>query len=101
MSETYYDRKGIPIWEGDVLKIYHYTSPARRERRYMYKLAVKIDGAFYCVHINNIPEHGIGKSNAYRMSLNDPNEVEIVAGLGYPPSYDFKSRTRKKKVAKE
>jgi hypothetical protein len=32
-----YDKKGIPIHVGDVVKIYHFRAALRREKIYMYK----------------------------------------------------------------
>ena len=32
-----YDKRGIPIAVGDVLKVYHFTAALRRKRHYMYK----------------------------------------------------------------
>jgi hypothetical protein len=40
MEKQLYDKKGIPIRVGDVLKIYHFTSRIRREKFYMYKWVV-------------------------------------------------------------
>lgn len=40
MSDLY-DKHGIPIERGDVLKVFHFTG-ARRKRHYMYKQAIGI-----------------------------------------------------------
>ena len=35
-----YDKKGIPIEVGDVLKVFHYVARERKEKIYMYKQVI-------------------------------------------------------------
>jgi predicted RNA-binding protein (virulence factor B family) len=48
---TVYDKKGREIKEGDVLRVFHYTSH-RRKRMYMYKFVIIKDGELYALHLN-------------------------------------------------
>lgn len=41
MSDLY-DKRGIPIERGDVVKVYHFTASLRRKRHYMYKQCLGI-----------------------------------------------------------
>lgn len=36
MADSLYDKRGIPIMRGDILKVFHFTG-TRRKRHYMYK----------------------------------------------------------------
>ncbi len=42
MGEAIYDKRGIPIERGDVVKVYHFTAALRRKRHYMYKQALGV-----------------------------------------------------------
>lgn len=44
-----YDKRGIPIERGDVLKVYHFTAALRRKRHYMYKHALGYEQLRSCV----------------------------------------------------
>jgi len=93
-----FDKRGIPIERGDVLKVYHFTG-ARRKRHYMYKqcLGFKMIGKNadvpYMVfsHLNFI-EDTIGRDGPY---LEKPDgrilvDYEIVQSMGD----DFEDRPR-------
>lgn len=36
-----YDKQGIPIHVGDVVKVYHFTAALRRKKHYMYKQCIE------------------------------------------------------------
>jgi hypothetical protein len=38
--KCYYDEKGVEIGEGDLLKIYHFRHYIRKEKMYMYQIAI-------------------------------------------------------------
>lgn len=37
-----FDKRGIPIEVGDVVKVYHFTAALRRKKNYMYKQCVEV-----------------------------------------------------------
>ena len=89
-----YDKKGIPIFVGDTLKIFHFIG-ARRKRHYMYKYVDRIEsGKLVLSHLNpsagtyNIPIDG-------RKS----KDIEIVQGYSGLPQgvYDFSGRPKMEK----
>jgi hypothetical protein len=59
-----YDKRGIPIEIGDVVKVFHFIAARGRKRNYMYKQAVSLrplkDGSGDMMrfsHLNMTPEH--------------------------------------------
>lgn len=45
-GQKFYDKNGVLIQEGDLLKVFHFIG-SRRKRNFMYKIAVVIDGYMY------------------------------------------------------
>ena len=52
LAPRIYDRRGIPIERGDILKVYHFTAALRRRRHYMYKQALDV---FYLGQVSPVP----------------------------------------------
>lgn len=69
------DKYGIPIEEGDILKVYHFTG-ARRKKHYMYKMAVLWDGKMYGSHLNSVL--GIKLDYPLWTAESDSEDYEIV-----------------------
>lgn len=88
-----YDCKGIPILPGDVLKVFHFRAPSRREKRYMYKLAMGWKKGFMRIkHLSDM------KATGYLFSPNEPTDgIEIIEGYGQDGTW-FKNRTKKPKI---
>lgn len=71
MADTLYDKRGIPIMRGDILKVFHFIG-TRRKRHYMYKqcLGSKLIGKNAAVpymmfsHLNFI-EDSIARDGPY------------------------------------
>ena len=85
-----YDKHGIPIERGDVLKVYHFTAAHRRKRHYMYKqcLGYKMIGKDADVpylkfgHLNLVTDDNA--RDAYYLERPDGrvlNDYEIVQSI--------------------
>ena len=62
-----YDKKGIPIHIGDLIKIYHFTAALRREKNYMYK------------HVKSITEYDFGTMYVLDHLGEDPKTFAVRA----------------------
>jgi len=96
MAEVY-DKKGIPIHVGDVLKVFHFIG-ARRKKYYMYKLVKhKTKGGtrdFIDVSHLTTPEGALFRIFAHDQVV---DTIEIVQGYApYNDGRSFESRPRKK-----
>ena len=88
-----YDRRGVPIFPGDTLKIYHFTGPGKK-RNYIYKFVESIDGKRLV--INHL---GVGLHGKYTMANSGQyQEVEVVQGYGNlpPGGFSFNDRVKLK-----
>lgn len=98
-SPEFYDKRGIPVREGDVLKLFHYVAAHRREKRFMYKQVLEA----------NVPTSSSGQllkighltSPGYYWQVMDGkihSEYEIVASRTIDNGNtvkDFRDRKRK------
>ena len=82
-----YDKRGIPIQDGDVLKVFHFTG-ARNKKYYMYKIAwtyMWSEGSrMMAAHASGIAKDGCSIKNSYALDYNEKNGIlyntEIVEG---------------------
>jgi hypothetical protein len=92
-----YDENGIPIFPGDTIRIFHFTSATRRKKYYMYKFVVgsEVHRDSLYLRISHLNLNG----DSYLELLNGRVMTgwEIVQGYeGLPPGeYDFRSRERR------
>ena len=93
-DKSVYDKNGIPILPGDTLKIYHYTDPRRRERRYMYKYVKGYSPSGVALEVLHLQPTG----GSYWIMRDETTkaDVEIVQGFeGVRDGLDYRSRKRK------
>ena len=95
MTHNFYDRKGIPVLPGDTVKVFHYIAAQRKEKRYMYKLAVEI-GDRGTRGASLIKFNHLANDDSYYWMLMDGavhEDYEIVQGYaGVKPGGDFRNR---------
>lgn len=84
-----FDKNGIPIYPGDLLKSYHFTG-ARRKKYYLYHI-VKI---FDCCNMKMESVHGKGGSCLLTQDLGD--NAEVISGYGPKGYLDYTDRPKKK-----
>jgi hypothetical protein len=90
MTDQLYDKRGVPILRGDIVKVYHFTG-SRRKRYYMYKQALGVsrvlsDGTFLFAfdHLD------MGKTKPYEERGQQLMDYEVVQGC----DVDFNDRVR-------
>lgn len=94
-----YDKKGVPVHIGDVLKVDHYRAAQRREMRYMYKIVTgfsKTGDAIYCI-ISHLPT----EKGSYSVIADGRRmeNAEIVQGYGgVKIGQDFRDRPKQKQA---
>ena len=95
---TAYDCNGVPIYPGDVLKIYHFTD-RRRRKHYMYKLVVELDNTLWLMDVHEIATKWAGAMKTLLEVFADASEsMEIVEGYGpRPECLDFTDRPRRER----
>lgn len=98
MNEFLYDKNGIPILKGDVLKVFHFIG-ARREKHFMYKqvLGFKEFGKNKSKYMEL--SHLDLESNSYFELIDGRilKDYEIVQGFG-DDGINFKKRKNRKKI---
>lgn len=92
-----YDKNRRPVCEGDVIKMYHFTSWVRREKIYMYK-QVKVIKEYPHGTMVTLDHLGVKPSTWNVKAENQIREDwEIVQGFGgvdYPGPQDFHDRPK-------
>lgn len=99
-----HDKRGYPIYAGDLLKTYHFTG-ARKRKYYMYHLVVSYDGGDRMIAACELLSYREKKLPGCLVSATAVNGVlydtEIVSGFGPLREYiDFEDRPRMKVPAR-
>ena len=99
-----HDRKGYPIYAGDLLKTYHFTG-ARKRKYYMYHLVVSYPGGDRMICASALLTYQNEKLPGCLVSCTAVDGVlydtEIVSGFGPLREYiDFEDRPRMKVPAR-
>ena len=99
-----YDKRGIPIHVGDVLKVFHFIGP-RKKRYYMYKHVVSEENAKSGNRFLLISHlHEPGTTGTYNMLARDhvDEAIEIVQGYaGVSAGRSYEDRKRKEGYEKK
>jgi hypothetical protein len=83
MKIQYYDKNGIPILEGDLLRSYHFTG-ARKRKHYLYKKAIWLkspyfpDGGLHAVAIDDLDMKPL--EECHRCKISHLKYVEVIDG---------------------
>jgi len=82
MINQAWDKKGLPIRHGDLLKVFHFTG-ARRKRYYMYKQAWVLtlsDGRQVLMADHLESTTGTTEKTSYRLTAGLLENTEIIQG---------------------
>lgn len=100
MAEPFYDRKGVPIYPGDLLKSFHFTG-ARRKKYWLYHVVVAPpERAGTTFPLEMVPTSHLEptkRSGGGRCPLVDwlASNAEVIAGSGPGEILDFEDRPKK------
>lgn len=90
----FYDKNEVPIFIGDLVKIYHFTA-ANRRKVYMYKKVMRLKsfvGTTEAVVLIHISQLGLEKNNGFIykhwLSHEDCPGIEVLEGEDYTSIYD-------------
>lgn len=86
-SDFFHDKKGVPIYAGDLLRSYHFTG-ARRKTHYLYHVAVLKDGGMDVVPTSHLEASKINGGGRVRLSDNLAKTMEIIHSDCYPSHED-------------
>jgi len=67
MATIFRDSKNRTVAIGDILKVFHFIGAVRRQRHYMYKVAVEKDGHLVAMDIKELALLGFDKAHTCRM----------------------------------
>lgn len=71
-------RKGKPITEGCIIKMYHFTSALRREKNYMYKIAAIKNETLVFMDIRELYQLGKEKAHSCRVTEDNCSISEVI-----------------------
>jgi hypothetical protein len=91
------DKKGVPIYPGDLLRSYHFRAARRREVYYLYHVATYQNGAMHMT-----PAHWLEPSaprNGGECLLSDGLAIiaEVIAGTGPGDLLDHRDRPKRRR----
>lgn len=100
-----HDKRGVPIYPGDLLKSYHFTAARYRKKFYLYHIAAMVKGAMRGLHPTEIKEYPWVHKNGlpgFLMSQELASQCEVIAGYGPKKEYlDFNDRPKVKPQTKD
>jgi hypothetical protein len=74
---NYVDKKGIPVFVGDLIKVPHFTA-ARNRKVFMYKKVMVINDRVFAVEIRNLGE--IPTTKCHKCKIEDCGDFEVIDG---------------------
>lgn len=97
-EERKHDRKGIPIYAGDLLRTFHFRDRTCRGKiRYLYHYVLDVGG-----HLEMVPPDHLDPSRVkdggrcWLASIDTETQSEIVHGYGPDPGMCFDERPRRR-----
>ena len=95
-EEVFYDKKGVPIYAGDLLRTFHFTG-ARKKRYYLYHTAVREGDYLYMVPTSHLEPSLVNGGGKCLLKYGHPEvESEVISGYGPDPCVSYEDRPRKK-----
>lgn len=96
LEKCAHDKKGYPVYEGDVLKVFHFIGQ-RNKKYFMYKVVIASPRGFLAFCISDLALKG--RINAHSCPLDALGDFEIVQGYGPEPFVSWEDRPRQ--ISKE
>lgn len=93
----HYDRRGVPIHKGDLLKTPHFVG-ARRKMHYLYHVIVEKNGKLFMVPTFHLePSMASGGGTCPLDAYSDTWASEVISGYGPGGLLSFDDRIKEKK----
>ena len=96
MTEQFYDRRGVPISKGDLVRSFHFIG-ARRKIHYLYHTVVDEGGVLYMVPTCWLEPTFQDGGKAQLKFMATEMQAEVIHGFGPEPYLSYEERPRKKK----
>ncbi len=95
----FYDRRGVPIYPGDLLRTDHFVEP-NGKKHYLYHVAVENDGHLEMVPTSHLagPKWVRGGGRCWLSAVSTERMVVIISGYGPGDYLDFTDRPRLSKA---
>ena len=94
MSKQFYDKRGVPIHAGDLIKSPHFIDN-RGKKYYLYHVAVLVDGSYDMVPTSHL-QPSVRPGGRCHMSQDLVSNSEVIHGHGPGDILDFRDRPRRK-----
>ena len=93
-NQTPHDGQGVPIYEGDMVRTFHYRHYRNRRKTYLYHVVKKVKGELWAMHytVAAYPRKEDG-SCPLHVLLRNHNDAEVVAGNHILPFFERKRTT--------
>lgn len=86
IATGHHDKNGIPLYVGDLIKVFHFTAAHRRRKCYMHKTIMVINDKIYAV---NSMELGFKPTaECHKCHVEDCGDFEIIDGHSINHSRD-------------
>lgn len=93
----HFDRKGIPIYKGDLIRSPHFIG-ARRKMYYLYHVVVDANGTLMLVPASHLEPSCVADGGICPLDvLPDSWAAEIISGYGPEPYLSYDERPRRKR----
>lgn len=92
--ETIYDKNNRPIISGDLLKTFHYRVAHRRQKFYLYHIAVQKEGYMQAVPVHYLDPNTKDSGGRYWLTKENSGNSEIVYGYGPEAGMNFTDRKK-------
>jgi hypothetical protein len=94
-ERQYYDKNGIPIYPGDLIRTFHYRGK-RRRIFYLYHTVILREGYLEMVPTCHLEPTKAKSGGRCWLKALDADQLEVIYGYGPGPMDDFTDRPKVK-----
>jgi hypothetical protein len=89
------DKRGVPIYPGDLLKSFHFQGARWRKKYYLYHTAVYENEAMWMVPTSHLEPTKVKGGGKCLLSDDLAGEAEVIAGCGPEDFLDYTDRPKR------